>query len=326
VVKLQHAQRSSGLASIRKSATLIFACSALFLLRVSIAAQDLEPRAYSASPTGANFLVAGIGRSSGGVIFDPSVQATDVHATIYSPTLGVGRTFGLFGRQALVTAGLPYAFGKINGKVGPQLEQASITRSGLADLRLKFSINLRGGPALSVREFAKASHHNLLIGASLSVQAPSGQYGPTKLINLSTNRWSLRPELGISYPWKKFYFDVYAGAWFFTKNDRFFPGNNIRQQDPLTGLQFHVSYTFRSKLWLALDSTWYGGGDTSINGGPPTGRQNNSRAGVTCSLPVGKMQSVKISYSNGVTARVGSKFNSVSVSWQFLWFDRSSTR
>jgi hypothetical protein len=326
VVKLQHAQRSSGLASIRKSATLIFACSALFLLRVSITAQELEPRAYSPSPTGANFLVAGFGRSSGEVVFDPSVLVTDAHATIYSPTLGLGRTFGLFGRQMLVTAALPYAFGKVNGKVGPQLQQESITRSGLADLRLKFSINLRGSPALSVREFAKAKHRDLLIGATLSVQAASGQYGPTKLINLGTNRWALRPELGISYPWKKFYFDVYAGAWFFTENNRFFPGNSIKQQDPLTGLQLHVSYTVRPRLWLALDSTWYGGGDSSINGGPSTGRQSNSRAGVTCSLPLGKMQSVKISYSNGVTARVGSKFNTVAVSWQFLWFDRSATR
>jgi hypothetical protein len=291
-----------------------------------MAAQELEPRAYSASPTGANFLVAGFGRSSGEVVFDPSVQVMDVHATTYSPLLGVGRTFGLFGRQALVTAALPYAFGDIEGKVGPQLQQESVTRSGLADLRVKFSINLRGGPALSVREFAKAEHHNLLIGASLAVQAPTGQYSPDKLINLGTNRWGFRPELGISYPWKKFYFDVYAGAWFFTENDRFFPGNSIKQQDPLTGLQLHVSYTFRPKLWLALDSTWYGGGDASINGGPPTGRQNNSRAGVTCSLPLGKMQSLKISYSNGVIARVGSKFNTVAVTWQFLWFDRGSMR
>jgi len=128
--------------------------------------------------------------------------------------------------------------------------------------------------------------------------------------------------LGVSYPWRKFYFDLYAGAWFFTENDSFFPGNAVRRQAPLTSLQAHVSYSLRPKLWLAFDGTWYRGGDTTVNGGPPQGRQNNSRLGVTGSLPLGKQQSLKIAYSNGITARAGTKFSTVSVAWQFLWFDR----
>src|SRR5262249_42495959 len=154
--------------------TAVFACTAVFALAAPIVAQELEPRAYSPSPTGANFLVVGFARSSGGIVFDPSVPVTDVHANIYSPVVGLGRTFGMFGRQALVTAALPYAFGDVEGKVGPQLQQQSITRSGLADLRLKFSLNLRGSPALPPQEFAKASHRTTLIAASILVQAPTG--------------------------------------------------------------------------------------------------------------------------------------------------------
>jgi len=306
---------------IHKKTAAILACS-VFILVAPAAAQELEPRAYSPSPTGANFLVVGFARSSGGIVFDPSVPVTDAHADIYSPVFGLGRTFGMFGRQALVTAALPYAFGHAEGKVGPQLQQTRVTRSGLADLRVKFALNLRGSPALSPREFAKAKHRTLLIAASLLVQAPTGQYDPVKLINLGTNRWAFRPELGVSYPWRKFYFDLYAGTWFFTENDRFFPRDSVKQQDPLTGLQAHISYTVMPRLWFALDSTWYSGGDTTVNGQPPTGRQNNSRIGVTCSLPLLKNQSLKIAYSDGVTARAGTKFSSVGVTWQFLWFDR----
>jgi Putative MetA-pathway of phenol degradation len=310
--------------SIDQKATLIFAWAALLLLVTSTAAQELEPRAYSPSPTGANFLVVGFGRLSGEIVFDPSVPVTDERADIYSPVIGLGRTFGLFGRQALVTAALPYAFGNIEGKVGPQLQQASITRAGLADLRAKFSINLRGSPALPLREFAKIKHRGILIAASLAVHAPTGQYAPVKLINIGTNRWAFRPELGFSYPWKKFYFDLYAGAWFFTENDRFFPGQSRKRQNPLPGLQAHISYNLRPKLWFAFDSTWYAGGDSIVNGGPPTGRQNNSRLGVACSLPLDKKQSLKIAYSNGVIARAGTKFNTLGITWQFLWFDRGS--
>lgn len=318
---MQHTQRKSGLASICKKTTAILAC-ALFVRVAPATAQELEPRAYSPSPTGANFFVVGFARSSGEVVFDPSISVTDAHAHINSSVLGFGRTFGLFGRQALATAALPYAFGDIEGKVGPQLQQERVTRSGLADFRVKFSLNLRGSPALPPREFAKANHRTMLVATSVLVQAPTGQYDPVKLINLGTNRWAFRPELGVSYPWKKFYFDFYAGAWFFTENDRFFPRDSVKQQDPLTGLQAHISYTVRPRLWFALDSTWYFGGDASVNRQPPTGRQNNSRLGVTCSLPLVKNQSLKIAYSDGVTARVGSKFNSVGITWQFLWFDR----
>jgi hypothetical protein len=228
----------------------------------------------------------------------------------------------MFGRQALVTAVLPYAFGRVEGKVGPQLQQESITRSGLADLRVKLSINLHGNPARPLREFSKTQHRNTIIAASVVVQSPTGQYDPAKLINLGTNRWAFRPELGFSHPWKKLYFDLYAGAWFFTANGRFFPGDSFKEQDPLTGLQAHISYSVRPRLWIALDGTWYDGGASSVNGLPSAGRQKNSRAGVTSSLPITKGQSLKIAYSKGVTARTGTNFSTVAVTWQYLWFAR----
>lgn len=284
--------------------------------------QELEPRAYSASPIGANFLVLGFGRSSGEIVFDPSVLVTDVHADIYAPLFGLGRTFGVFGREALVSAVLPYAFGRVDGKVGPQLQQQSITRSGLADLRVKFSLNLHGNPARTLRDFSKMQHRSTIIAASVVVQAPIGQYDPAKLINLGTNRWAFRPELGISYPWKKLYFDLYAGAWFFTQNGRFFPGDSVKEQDPITGLQAHISYSVRPRLWIALDGTWYDGGAAIVNGLPASARQNNSRVGATASLPLTKNQSAKIAYSNGVTARTGTNFNTIALTWQYLWFSR----
>jgi Putative MetA-pathway of phenol degradation len=152
------------------------------------------------------------------------------------------------------------------------------------------------------------------------VLAPSGQYDPTKLINLGTNRWAFKPELGISYPYKKFYFDVYCGVWLFTKNADFFPGGLVRQQDPVKAIQGHVSYIFRPQLWLAADMTWYGGGATSVDNGPLSVGQNNSRAGLTLSLPLSKRQSLKAAYSSGTTSRLGTDFRTPGITWQLAWF------
>jgi hypothetical protein len=280
-------------------------------------AQDLEPRAYSASPVGLNFALVAFSRSTGGVVTDPSLPLTNVEAQINAFTLGYGRTFALLGRQALVTAGLPYAWGDVSGDV--QEQRRSVTRSGLADLRAKLSVNLVGNPAVTPEEFARSHRDRILVGASFTISAPSGQYDSTKLINLGTNRWAFKPEVGVSIPWKSFDFDAYAGVIFFTRNPSFFPGSSTREQDPLATVQAHASYTFRPGLWLAVDGTWYGGGDTHVNGGPGTGRLDNTRVGVTLSVPLSRSQSVKIAYSRGATVRFGSNFETVGAAWQIRW-------
>lgn len=293
---------------------LLMFSSASFVL-----GQQLEPRAYSPSPVGTSFLVTGFARSSGGVTFDPTLPITDVHAKLNSWFFGIGRSFGLFGRQSLVTAALPYVWGEVSGNVAEQ--RRSVTRSGLADADFRFAINIVGSPALNPRGFAAAKHNNFILAASLSVRPPTGQYDPVKLINLGTNRWAFRPEIGFSRPIKKVSLDLYAAASFFTSNNNFFPGQSLRTQDALGSLQAHLSYTVRRGLWIAFDSTWYGGGATHQNNGPASSRQSSTRLGGTVSFPIGKMQSIKVAYSSGVSARVGSAFNTLAVSWQIVRFD-----
>ena len=123
-------------------------------------AQDLEPKAYSASPVGAAFVVAGLGRATGSVVFDPTLPITDVEAKVNSGLVATGYTFGLFGKLALATAALPYAWGDITGKVAEV--EGAISRLGLSDARFKLSINLAGNPAMRVREFVKAPRKTIL--------------------------------------------------------------------------------------------------------------------------------------------------------------------
>src|SRR5437868_9927484 len=85
---------------------------------VGAGAQDLEPRAYSASPVGVNFLVVNVSRSTGSVVFDPSLPLSDVHATVNGAAIGLGHTFNLMGKLALVSAATPYVLGDVTGNVG----------------------------------------------------------------------------------------------------------------------------------------------------------------------------------------------------------------
>jgi hypothetical protein len=290
--------------------------AALLAIAAPLGAQDLEPRAYSAAPTGLNFVVAGLGRSSGGVVVDTSLPLEDVNATVGTAVIGAATTFSLFGRTALVLGALPIAHAHATGRIGEDARSA--TRNGLADPRFKLSVNLLGGRALKPSEFVR-TQRNTIAGVSLSVVSPGGQYDNQKLVNLGANRWAFKPEFGVSHAIRRWTIDGYAGVWLFTANDSFYPGASFRTQDPVVALQAHVSYTMRPRLWLAVDGTWYSGGTTTVDGVDKGDLQRNSRLGATLSLPITQRQSAKVAFSTGATTRVGADFNTIGVTWQITW-------
>jgi hypothetical protein len=283
-----------------------------------VAAQELTPRVYQPVPTGANLVQLSYGRASGEVLFDPSLPFEDVNAGINTGTLLVGRTFGLFGRSANVLVGLPYTWGDIDGRVEGEYQR--VTRSGLADLRGIATVNLVGGPALTPREFAQHRPETIL-GLSLAVVAPTGQYDPAKLINIGSNRWSVKPQLGLSKKIGPWYLELYGGVWFFQDNTNFY-GGSLREQDPIGTFQAHVGYTFERGLWLAGNATFYAGGRTTLDGAAKADLQSNSRLGVTLALPMGRRTSLKAAWATGFTTRIGADFDSLGVAVSTFWFGK----
>jgi len=91
-------------------------------------AQEIEPRAYSPSPSGVNFLVLVAGHSEGGVLTDPSLPVTDIEAKIGALGFGFGRTFGMFGHSANVGFALPYLTLDASGNIGE--DRASVRGVG----------------------------------------------------------------------------------------------------------------------------------------------------------------------------------------------------
>jgi hypothetical protein len=281
-------------------------------------AQEIEPRSYSPSPTGVNFAVMAFGHSSGGVLTDPSLPVENINAEINALAAGYGRTFGLAGRAANVVIVLPYIRADVSGDIGEQ--RTSVTREGLGDAKLRFTVNLIGAPAMTPREFAQREPGTTL-GLSFNLSAPTGQYYPDKLVNLGTNRWAAKTEIGLSHPIGKWYLETYLGTWWFEDNNDFFGGHH-RQQDLLSSIQAHISYTLRPRMWVAFDATYYDGGQTTLDGVAKQDRQSNSRAGITFSMPMTKQYSLKFSFSRGATTRIGSNFTAFGLGLQYAWFDR----
>jgi hypothetical protein len=225
----------------------------------------------------------------------------------------------LLGRSANVTGVLPYAVGNFQGSVlGTNME---VYRSGLADSTFRVSVNLKGGPAMAAPVFAKWKQ-KVLIGASLKVVAPTGQYDATKLVNWSIHRWAFKPELGYSQRWGKTLLDVYAGAWLYTTNPAFYsiPTPQPQTEAPIGSFEGHLGYDVKPFVWFTVDGNFWFGGVTSVSGvANLQTRQTASRVGVTGSYRLSNHQSVKVSYSNGAYISFGGNYQNVSVAWQYSW-------
>jgi hypothetical protein len=284
---------------------------------VSLRAQELEPRSYSPAPIGTNFVLLGGVYQSGDVLPDPSIPVTDVTAEASSVVLAYSRSFGLWGHSASIALAVPYVWLHASGNVGGSERERSVTGPG--DPKLRFVFGLIGSPALTPEEFARRTPQPLL-GASLTVSAPFGDYDASKLVNIGTNRWAVKPELGLSLPLGNVFAEAAAGVWLFTDNQDFF-GGQVRQQDPMYSLQLHAGYNFRPGFWVAADGTFFTGGQTSVDGVEKDDQQSNSRYGLTLAYPLTRQFSLKASWSRGLITRVGGDFDTLALFLQYRWFD-----
>jgi hypothetical protein len=278
-------------------------------------AQQMEPRSYSNAPVGLNFLIAGYAHSQGDVLVDPSVTVDNGHAKIDTLILGYARTLDFWGQSGTIALALPYAWVSANGELEGQ--QASVSRSGFGDPVLRVSVNLYGAPSLSMKSFHDYQQ-DTIVGASLLIAAPWGHYDSMKLVNVGTNRWSVKPEVGVSKALGKWALEAAAGVTFFTDNDQYLGARTLRQ-DPLYAVQGHLIYTFDSGLWAALDTTYYAGGRTSVDGGVRNDLQQSWRTGATLSKRLDPRNSVKFYFSSGAIARTGTDFDTLGIAWQYLW-------
>jgi len=287
----------------------------LAIIGSDASAQSLEPRTYSNAPAGLNFLIAGYGYVTGGVVTEPSIALENADVQSHVAFLTYARALDVWGMSGKIDVLLPYAWTSGSAELNGQLHGRDV--SGLGDPRLRFAVNFYGAPALSLEEFANY-RQDLIIGASLQVSVPVGKYDADKLLNIGTNRWSIKPEIGISKALGPLTLELAAGATFYTDNDDFFSGNT-RAQDPLYSVQGHAIYNFRSGIWIAVDGTYYTGGRATIDGMERGDLQSNTRVGFTVAIPVNRHNSVKVYASSGISARTGGDFDAVGLAWQYRW-------
>jgi len=281
-------------------------------------AQELEPRAQASAPVRLNILILGYAYSSGNVLLDQALPIEGAKTKVNSLTFAYASTINLFGRLTKLDVVIPFSHGNWEGfELGLPV---SVNRTGFGDPLVRLGVNFIGAPALYGREYA-GFNEKFVAGASFQMRIPLGQYEANRIVNLGTNRWAFKPNIGAAMNLGKWVIETSIGAWFFTRNDDFFGGNSLWQR-PLYSLQAHVAYKFRRGFWLAASYAIGRGGETLLNDEEMGNYQKNSRFGLTFAIPIASGHAVTLSYATGITTRYGADFDTVACAYQYRWSGR----
>jgi hypothetical protein len=287
----------------------------LGMVSSSVSMADIEPRSYSNIPVGLNFLLVGYAYQRGNVAFAPTIPISNAKLETSSTLLAYVRSLDIWGKSGKVDIIIPEAW--LSGQAEVFGQQRGRDVVGFADPMVRLYVNLFGAPAMSMKEFASYKQ-DTIVGVSLAVTAPGGQYDSNKLVNIGTNRWSIKPEIGISKAWGALTAEAAAGVFIFTDNNQPFQGQTLAQQ-PMYNLQGHLIYNFTQGIWGALDANYYTGGRTTMDNKMADNLQQVWRVGATLALPITRQHSIKLYGNTGVSSRTGTNYDLVGIAWQYRW-------
>lgn len=302
---------------LTRAPTIAVALAAAALLCNPVVAQELAPRAYWPTPNGTSVALISYQKSTGDIVTDPSLPLVGVESDIDFLQLSYQKTFSLRGRTATIQLSLPYSRGDTEGFVDDVFRERHV--SGIADARIRFAVNLKGAQTMDAAGFrALRQEPKPIVGASVLVQVPTGDYESDKVINVGTNRWSIKPAIGVILPIRPTWlFEFEVGGWFFADNDDFL--GETREQRPILSMELHLVKRIRPGFWASLDANFYVGGRTRIGDAYSDNLQRNSRVGATVVLPIRRGHALRGSFSTGAVTESGGDFNMYSMSYVRVW-------
>ena len=280
------------------------------------AAQEITPRLFWPTPKGTQVLVSGYSYSNGDVQIDPSAPIEGANSTINTGILAYTRTLDLWGRTSNILVKLPYSWGHSQALVAGVPERRNFDAFG--DVTMALNVNLRGAPSMNREQFLEfRANPRPILGASVELVMPTGQYDPAYVVNVGANRWAARFKLGgVMIIERTWLLELSASTWLFGDNNDFIYGP--KKQDPVYALESNLIKRIRPGLWASLDMTYFRGGRGSIDGQRLDNYQSNLKLGGTLMLPFLKRHAIKIGYANGIYTRLGNDFNQVLLSYQFI--------
>ena len=297
---------------------LLFVC--IILARIGrpdeVCAQFTDPHTYDNTPVGTNQLELAYSYARGNTSLDTSLVVTGAKVNLNQGSIGYTRYFGLVHRLLWVKASLPLA--GLNGSISGTRIQGSA--AGTGDTSYQITGLLKGGPALSAAQFENYKP-TTTVGMSLTITAPTGLYNSDRILNLGSGRWSFKPEFAVAHPFgpeQKWEVEGYANAYFFTDNTSYH-GIEILRQEPVPGVEGHISYSFLNSLWVSLDTRYSFRGITFVNGVNQNNSQQNFSLGSEVNISLNTRNSLVFAFDKALVHQNGPALSGFAVKYNFTW-------
>jgi len=286
----------------------------------NVSAQDVEPRRWTPLPLGIHVIGAGYGLTNGEIFFDPLLQAENVTVQVNSFVIQYVQPFKLGKKLARLDVLLPYSIARWDGLLAGV--PTTVKRNGFSDPRLRFSLNLIGPNAIGPKEmmeYMKSNPTNTIVGVSLAVTLPLGQYFEDKILNLGSNRFVFRPQIGMVHSWKSWSYELTGSVFLYTNNTNFASGKT-RKQDPIFALQTHLIKRFNPKAWASLSFGYGLGGESIVNNQPNNDERGNLLGSLAFGYSLTKKQAVKVAFLRLETLKdIGADTSTFVITWSTVF-------
>jgi hypothetical protein len=246
---------------------------------------------------------------------DPSLPIEDLKAKLNIFYGAYVRSINFFGLSSKVDIVLPYGTGDWAYKF--EGENLYDYANGFGDMRVRFSFNFVGSPALKATAYQKFQQKSI-VGYSLQVVIPTGDYNSDQLPNLGSNRWAFKNQFGISQKLNNWLLEGYVTLWLFTANNDFLSGNKL-SQDPLLTVKAHLIRSLPKGFWISVGAGYGYGGRTYINSTPRNAVISSMRVGFVVAMPINPHHSLKLAGVSGFRFEQGPDFDGLSIAYQYRW-------
>ncbi len=302
------------------SSRLIFFSLLLKSLTLPCFALDFAPRLWSHLPVGLNFAGVAYVDTEADIAVNPVTMLEDVDMELETWAGKYIRTFEMLDKSVRIDLTQAYIQGEWTGLL--EGVPASAYRSGFSDTFVRFAVNLYGAPPLSVKEFAlykSTKEISTIVGVALAVRLPTGQYKEDKLINLGQNRYTFRPQLGVTHTRGKWTTEVTGEVAFHTDNNKFNNGQTL-EQDPTYIIHAHLMHTFRPGLWVGSSIAYDYVGENSINGDNRDDEKENFGWALNFAYPINRQSGFNVVYlATRRQNKIGLDSDTLSASLSFSW-------
>ncbi len=295
---------------------LLPVCILFFFFCSKAVSQDIEPRRWTALPLKTNFIGVGYSYTNGKIFFDPVLDVENASVDVNNIVIEYIRPFRIGKKQGRMDVRVPYSIARWEGDLSGN--PTSVKRNGFSDPRIRLSVNLLGPSAMEpkeMRDYLMTHPVYTIVGVSLSVTMPFGQYYNDKLLNLGQNRFVFRPQAGFVHSWRNWSYELTASLYLFTDNNDFFNGGT-REQNPVFAMQTHLIRRFDHGLWASLSLGTGMLGESLVNNQPNRDDREDLLLALSSGLSITAKQALKVVYMRTQTLNdIGGDTDTFAIIW-----------